>query len=183
VFTGWTIEKPRENPEFKFDERLHDPDMKIVLGKKIHNGGMGDGKEVIELLAKNPNTAKFISTKLARRLFRCSAAIADRENGADISIERRRHPRRDAHDDLFAGILVARSVSRKNKDPYELVISAAAALGSDIDTPMPLVQWTGRIGEPLYQCQPRRDIRKSRCVGEYWSAAEPVELFAGTCGK
>jgi len=28
---------------------------------------MGDGKEVIELLAKNPNTAKFISTKLARR--------------------------------------------------------------------------------------------------------------------
>src|SRR2546422_11087363 len=53
-FTGWTIEKPRENPEFKFDERLHDPDTKIVLGKKIHNGGMGDGKEVIELLAKNP---------------------------------------------------------------------------------------------------------------------------------
>jgi len=23
-----------------------------------------------------------------------------------------------------------------------------------VDTPMPLVQWTGRIGEPLYQCQP-----------------------------
>ncbi len=66
-FTGWTIEKPREYPEFKFDERLHDPDSKIVLGKKIHNGGMGDGKEVIELLAKNSNTAKFISTKLARR--------------------------------------------------------------------------------------------------------------------
>src|SRR5204862_8183358 len=66
-FTGWTIEKPRDNPEFKFDERLHDPDTKIVLGTKIHNGGMGDGKEVIELLAKNPSTAKFISTKLARR--------------------------------------------------------------------------------------------------------------------
>jgi len=27
-------------------------------------------------------------------------------------------------------------------------------LGADVDTPMPLVQWTGRIGEPLYQCQP-----------------------------
>src|SRR5439155_26074241 len=66
-FTGWTIEKPRDNPEFKFDERLHDPDTKIVLGKNIHNGGMADGKDVIELLAKNPNTAKFISTKLARR--------------------------------------------------------------------------------------------------------------------
>jgi hypothetical protein len=42
----------------------------------------------------------------------------------------------------------------KIKTPYELVISAARALGTDVDTPMPLVQWTGRIGEPLYECQP-----------------------------
>src|SRR4030095_5401640 len=67
AFTGWTIEKPRENPQFKFDERIHDPDPKIVLGKKIHAGGMKDGEQVIELLAKQPSTAKFISTKLARR--------------------------------------------------------------------------------------------------------------------
>src|ERR1700675_554023 len=42
----------------------------------------------------------------------------------------------------------------KIKTPFELVISAARALGADVDTPMPLVQWTARIGEPLYQCQP-----------------------------
>src|SRR5262249_33674842 len=66
-FTGVTIEKPREHPQFKFDERLHDPDPKFVLGKKIHAGGMKDGEEVIDLLVHNPNTAKFISTKLARR--------------------------------------------------------------------------------------------------------------------
>jgi len=42
----------------------------------------------------------------------------------------------------------------KIKTPFELVVSTARALGSDVDTPMPLVQWTGRIGEPLYQCQP-----------------------------
>jgi hypothetical protein len=34
------------------------------------------------------------------------------------------------------------------------VVSAARALGTDVDTTMPLVQWTARIGEPLYQCQP-----------------------------
>src|SRR5262249_47004653 len=66
-FTGWTIEKPRENPQFKFDERIHDPDPKIVLGKKIRGGGVKDGEQVIELLARHPSTAKFISTKLARR--------------------------------------------------------------------------------------------------------------------
>jgi uncharacterized protein (DUF1800 family) len=33
-------------------------------------------------------------------------------------------------------------------------VSSVRALGTDVDTPMPLVQWVGRIGEPLYQCQP-----------------------------
>src|SRR5438876_3796600 len=42
----------------------------------------------------------------------------------------------------------------KIKTPFELVISAARAVGTDVDTPLPLVQWVGRIGEPLYQCQP-----------------------------
>jgi hypothetical protein len=42
----------------------------------------------------------------------------------------------------------------KIKTPVELVASIVRALGADVDTPMPLVQWVGRIGEPLYQCQP-----------------------------
>jgi uncharacterized protein (DUF1800 family) len=42
----------------------------------------------------------------------------------------------------------------KVKTPYELVASSVRALGTDVDTPMPLVQWVARIGEPLYQCQP-----------------------------
>src|SRR5437879_6829888 len=42
----------------------------------------------------------------------------------------------------------------KIKTPCELVASAARAVGAEIDLPLALVQWTGRIGEPLYQCQP-----------------------------
>ncbi len=91
-FTGWTIEKPREHPEFKFDERLHDPDPKFVLGKKIHAGGMKDGEEVIDLLVHNPSTAKFISTKLARRFVSDNPppALVDAD-GEDVSGKRRRH--------------------------------------------------------------------------------------------
>jgi uncharacterized protein (DUF1800 family) len=40
------------------------------------------------------------------------------------------------------------------KTPFELVVSSVRALGTDVDTPLPLVRWVGRIGEPLYQCQP-----------------------------
>jgi uncharacterized protein (DUF1800 family) len=42
----------------------------------------------------------------------------------------------------------------KIKTPFELVVTAVRALGTDVDMPLPLVAWVGRIGEPLYQCQP-----------------------------
>ncbi len=32
VLTGWTIDKPQQGGEFKFDERRHEPGTKIVLG-------------------------------------------------------------------------------------------------------------------------------------------------------
>jgi uncharacterized protein (DUF1800 family) len=154
-FTGWTIEKPREHPEFKFDERLHDPDPKIVLGKKIHAGGMKDGEEVIDLLAHQAATARFVSTKLARRfvsdappdsLVRRMAQTFQSSNG-DI--------RAVMHTMIYSPEFWTRDAYRaKIKTPFELVVSAVRALGTDVDTPMPLVQWVGRIGEPLYQCQP-----------------------------
>jgi uncharacterized protein (DUF1800 family) len=155
AFTGWTIEKPRENPQFKFDERIHDPDPKIVLGKKIHAGGMKDGEQVIELLAKHPSTAKFISTKLARRF------VSD--NPPPALVTRMAETFRKSDGDIRAVLRTmiyspefwSRNAYRaKIKTPFEFVVSTVRALGTDVDTTMPLVQWVGRIGEPLYQCQP-----------------------------
>lgn len=154
-FTGWTIEKPRENPRFKFDEKVHDPDPKHVLGKKIHAGGMKDGEQVIDLLVKNPNTAKFISTKLARRFVSDTPppALVQRmaktfqKSGGDI--------REVLRAMIYSPEFWSRDTYRaKVKTPFELVVSSVRALGTDVDTPLPLVRWVGRIGEPLYQCQP-----------------------------
>jgi uncharacterized protein (DUF1800 family) len=154
-FTGWTIEKPRQNPEFKFDERLHDPDPKYVLGKKIHAGGMKDGEQVIELLARHPSTAKFISTKLARRF------VSDNPPPALVGRMAKTFESSDGDirsvlkTMIYSPEFWSREAYRaKIKSPFELVVSTVRALGTDVDTPMPLVQWTGRIGEPLYQCQP-----------------------------
>src|SRR3984893_15410404 len=154
-FTGWTIDKPRLNPEFKFDEKLHDPDQKIVLNKKIHVGGMKDGEQAIELLAKHASTAKFISTKLARRFVSDNppaplvARMAKTFESSDGDV------RAVMHTMIYSPEFWSREAYRaKIKTPFELVISAVRALGTDVDTAMPLVQWVGRIGEPLYQCQP-----------------------------
>jgi uncharacterized protein (DUF1800 family) len=155
AFTGWTIEKPRENPQFKFDDRIHDPDPKIVLGKKIHAGGMKDGEQVIELLAKHPSTAKFISTKLARRFVSDNpppalvVRMADTFKSSDGDI------RAVLHTMIYSPEFWSREAYRaKIKTPFEFVASTVRALGTDVDTTMPLVQWVGRIGEPFYQCQP-----------------------------
>jgi uncharacterized protein (DUF1800 family) len=154
-FTGWTIEKPREHPEFKFDDRLHDPDPKYVLGKKIHAGGMKDGDEVIDLLVHAATTARFISTKLARRFVSDTPppALVDRmaktftESDGDIKAV--------MHTMIYSPEFWSREAYRaKIKTPFELVVSAVRALGTDVDMPQPLVGWVGRIGEPLYQCQP-----------------------------
>src|SRR5262249_10854436 len=128
---------------------------KFALGKKIHAGGIKDGERVIELLAKHPSTAKFISTKLARRFVSDNpppalvARMADtfRKSDGDIRDVLRTmfySPEFWSHDAYRAKI----------KTPFEFVASAVRALGTDVDTTMPVVQWVGRIGEPLYQCQP-----------------------------
>ncbi|HKV62478.1 MAG TPA: DUF1800 domain-containing protein [Candidatus Acidoferrum sp.] len=154
-FTGWTIEKPRQYADFKFDDKLHDPDPKIVLGKKIHAGGMKDAEQVIDLLVHHPSTAKFISTKLARRF------VSD--NPPPALVSRMAETFQSSDGDIRAVLKTmiwspefwSRDAYRaKIKTPFELVVSAVRALGTDVDTPMPLVQWVGRIGEPLYQCQP-----------------------------
>ncbi len=154
-FTGWTIDKPREYADFKFDERLHDPDPKIVLGKKIHAGGMRDGEQVIELLARHPSTAKFISTKLARRFVSDTPPPSLVERMAQTFQSTDGDMRAVLKTMIYSPEFWSREAYRaKIKTPFELVVSTARALGADVDTPMPLVQWTGRIGEPLYQCQP-----------------------------
>jgi uncharacterized protein (DUF1800 family) len=154
-FTGWSIEKPKQDATFKFDERVHDPDPKIVLGKKIHAGGMRDGEEVIDLLVHHPSTAKFISMKLARRFVSDTpppalvARMAQTFQSSDGDI------RAVMKTMIYSPEFWSRDAYRaKVKTPFELVVSTARALGTDVDTPMPLVQWAGRIGEPLYQCQP-----------------------------
>ncbi len=67
VLTGWTLKQPRQGGGFVFDERMHEPGEKRVLGHRIKSSGEKEGREVLHILAHHPSTAKFISTKLAMR--------------------------------------------------------------------------------------------------------------------
>ena len=154
-FTGWTIRNARTKPEFAFDDRVHDPGPKGVLGKKIHAGGIRDGEQVLDLLARDPHTAHHIALELAQHFVSDNPppalvdrmALAFRKSGGDLREVMRAM--------IYSPEFWSRAAYRaKIKTPFELVASAARALGADVDSAVPLVNWVSRIGEPLYQCLP-----------------------------
>jgi uncharacterized protein (DUF1800 family) len=152
AFTGWTIRNPQRDPTFFFDERMHDPNPKVVLGQKISAGGMRDGQKVLDLLSRNPKTAQHISLEIARRFVSDAPppALVDRMTKTFLKTD----------GDIRAVLRTmldspefwsAEAYRAKIKTPFELVASAARAVGSEVSVPAMLVQWSGRIGEPLYQ--------------------------------
>jgi uncharacterized protein (DUF1800 family) len=155
AFTGWTIRNPRVRGEFVFEPRLHDSREKTVLGHKIHGGGMRDGEEVLDILAAHPSTARFISTKLARRFVSDAppAALVDRLAARFTA----------THGDLREVIrtlltapefLAPESISAKTKTPFEFVVSAIRVTAVPLTAARPIVRSLQELGMPLYQCQP-----------------------------
>ena len=153
AFTGWTIESPRENPVFYFDERIHDPDPKRVLGKKIKGGGIKDGEQVLDLLAKNAHTARHISLQLAEHFVSDDPPPALVARMAKTFEKSKGDIRAVMTAMIYSPEFWSRAAFRaKVKTPFELVASTTRALGADVDQPLQLAQWVSRIGEPLYQC-------------------------------
>jgi uncharacterized protein (DUF1800 family) len=155
AFTGWTIESPRENPAFYFDERIHDPDPKRVLGKKIKGGGLKDGEQVLDLLVKDQHTARHISLQLAEHFVSDDPPLALVARMAKTFEKSKGDIRAVMTTMIYSPEFWSRAAFRaKVKTPFELVASTTRALGADVDQPLQLAQWVARIGEPLYQCLP-----------------------------
>jgi uncharacterized protein (DUF1800 family) len=155
AFTGWTIANPRQGGGFRFEPRMHDDGEKIVLGHKIKGNGQKDGQEVLDLLAKHPSTAHFISTKLVRRF------VADEPPKAlvDRAAERFRQTDGDIREVVRTIVtspefFSAEANRAKVKTPFEFVVSAVRATGVDLASALPLVQTLRDLGMPLYMCQP-----------------------------
>lgn len=154
-FTGWTIRRPQQDGEFFYNPQLHVNGAKHVLGHTIDAGGMNDGMEVIHLLTHDPHTARHISQQIAQHFVSDNppASLVDRmaqtftSSDGDIKAV--------LHTMFYSPQFWSRDAyAVKIKSPFELVVSAARAVGANVDLPLPMMIWSARIGEPLYQCQP-----------------------------
>lgn len=138
---------------FYFNRALHDNGPKTVLGQRITGGGIEDGLAVIDLLARQPATARFIAGKLAVKfvgddpspaLVARVAAVFQRSDG-DI---------RATLQALFSDpeFFTARTYRAKIKTPFELVVSSLRALQADTDG-RAIQLLLADLGEPLYGYQ------------------------------
>ena len=166
-FTGWTILQPQRGGGFYFNPRQHDQGEKHVLGVTIPaGGGIDDGYKVIDILARNPATARFISRSLAIRF------VSD--NPPESLVNRMAETFAKKDGDLHAVMETMIKSSEfwsqdayrsKLKSPFEMVVSALRATQADVGFALPIAGRLNQLGEPLYR---KREPTGYSNVGAEW---------------
>jgi uncharacterized protein (DUF1800 family) len=152
ALTGWTLTRGPQGGAFQFRPEVHDAEAKVILGQAFPAGrGQDEGERVLDLLASHPSTARFIATKLVRRL------VSDEPPAALVERAAATFTRTDGDlrevvrtivtsDEFFADA----AFRAKVKTPFELVASASRALGGQPDGTPFSAQLVARLGQPIY---------------------------------
>jgi uncharacterized protein (DUF1800 family) len=162
-FTGWTvadgaaIDGGRKLPQtgrFAYVESWHDGYQKRVLAADFteFQPAMADGKRVLDLVASHPATARFICTKLVRRLVAEDPPTTLTEAAARIWRDNLHAP------DQIAKVVrmivqspdFARSRGTKARRPMALVAAFARASGLDLMPTEALINTISAAGQRLY---------------------------------
>ncbi len=155
ILTGWTVEKPLQLADFKFEPRRHEPGTKTVMGVEFKENGEQEGKALIHFLATRPATAQFISRKLAVRFVSDNPpqSLIDRmaktflTSGGDI---------KEVLRTMFRSpeFWSVENYRAKLKTPEEFVISAVRASDIQPKNPQVIVNAIRNLGMSLYGAMP-----------------------------
>ena len=151
ALTGWTM-NPRQGAEFTFVPQIHDAGRKTVLGHVLSAGrGIEDGEDVLDLLARDPRTARFIARKLAVRFVSDEPPPALVDRAAATFLRTDGDIREVVRTIVTSSEFFSRAAYRsKVKSPFELVASALRAVGAQPDTSMRSAQVVAFLGQPIY---------------------------------
>jgi len=150
VLTGWSLDFAGGQPS-RFYPRRHDSSSKQLLGTTIRGRGAAELDEALDLLARHPSTARFVSRKLAMffvsddpspDLVARMAATFSASDGDIAQVLRT----------MFASPDFRASLGGKFKDPLHYTLSALrlALDQRPLPDPLPVIAALARMGEPLY---------------------------------
>ncbi|KAA3608726.1 MAG: DUF1800 domain-containing protein [Planctomycetota bacterium] len=160
ALTGWTIREAKrgDDPGFRFENAMHVPGNKRVLGKVIRterDNGVIEGEQILTLLARHRGTAEFISEKLLRYL------VADEPPKALLKATSKEFQKTKG--DLQAVIsFILKSdefwqrehFQAKFKTPFEFVTSSLRVTGAEFENTGSILRVLIEMGQPVYMCDP-----------------------------
>jgi uncharacterized protein (DUF1800 family) len=168
AFTGWRVGDNQWDPEdtsipnngaFFYLRAWHDRFNKLVLGKYLPHdqADLQDGRDVLDLLAAHPGTARFVCRKLCRRLISDTPPDSIVARAAQVFLEHT-----DAPDQIQQVVRVIAlsdefktTWAAKMKRPLEAVVSMFRALEVDVTRQSDSFHWyTEGLGQPIFGRRP-----------------------------
>ena len=164
ILTGWTVgtrgipSAHEEDGVFMFDPLMHVDGDKVVLGQTFKSGGVDEGMQLLKMLAQRPETAKYISTKLARRFIADTPPAAVVDDAAKTFLRTGGDLREVVRTILLSPqFRSSEAIRSKVKKPFELVTSSLRAVDAsfeDLETYARLIDgnrtFISRMGERMY---------------------------------
>ena len=206
IITGWSIGGGKGRlaggtpGRFYFSDALHEPGPKVFLGKTYPEQGQRQGEAVLADLARRPETARFIATKLVRHF------IADDPPRA--AVERVAHAFMKSGGylpEVYAALIASPEAwepqARKFKTPQDFVFSTLRALNVCPAQPEEVIRTFDLLGQRQYtpgspagwpdtskswdgsDALMHRVLWASRVGAKYESGIEPAELAAASLGS
>jgi len=159
---------------FFFDASRHDFAAQTLLENTIPGGGIEQGEQALDLLARSPVTANHLSYQLAQYF------VADNPPPALVKRMANRYLATDGNIREVLATLFAsnefrdpRNYNTKFKTPYEYVISSVRATAAPMVNVLPLAGTLSQLGMPLYGCQTPDGYKNTRTA---WLNPEAMML-------
>lgn len=154
IFTGWRVGASKDESNsggFSFDQELHDPTDKVLLGHTIKGAGLAEGVEALRILATHPATAANISRKLAQ-YFLCDDPPAPLVAHMAETFTKTEGDIREVLRTLFtsAEFFDPKYIGKRLKTPLRQVASSLRATGAVPRDTTALVGELVGLGQTLY---------------------------------
>jgi uncharacterized protein (DUF1800 family) len=205
IITGWSIGGGKGRfaggtpGRFYFSGLLHEPGPKVFLGKTYTEQGQRQGEAVLADLARRPETAQFIATKLVRHF------IADDPPSAAVERLSRAFLKSGGYlPDVYAALVESPEAwepdARKFKTPQDFVFSTLRALNVSPAQPEEVIRTFDLLGQRQYtpgspagwpdtsenwdgsDALMHRVLWASRVGAKYERGIEPAELAVASLG-
>ena len=136
---------------FEFNPQRHDMAPKTLLGSAVRGEGLQEVDAALDMLARHPATARFVSRKLVQYWLTDTPpdALVERMvstwRASDGQIAR-------VLETLFTATEFTSTTQGKFKDPLRYVVSSVRLAYDDkvVLNTAPMIGWINRMGEPLY---------------------------------